>query len=387
MNSSRPPLRIVHYAPGLCLAFGGVVRAVLDCCGVLAARGNEMLLATHDSPDVPGDWNGSPGKPNVVQLPPPLRPNFLVSRQAVNAWQNLLTPGCIAHLHTPWTASNMQLARVCRRLGVPYIVSIHGMLDDWSMAQSRLKKRIFLLAGGRGYLNSAAKIHFTAAAERDQAAGWVDVTRAAVLPYLVDLEPFKLLAPVNRADVPTLLFLSRIHEKKGLHHLIAAAALLRDAGRNFRLIVAGSAAPRDRDYESSLHRLVADLKLQDHVRFVGLVTGSDKIALYQSADLFVLPTQQENFGLVLIEAMAAGTPVLTTRGTDIWREIASAGATICDESPAALSAAIANLLDDRPALTAAGRRGRQWVMQRFDEASLAAEYENLYADVIAAGRV
>jgi glycosyltransferase involved in cell wall biosynthesis len=384
MNSSRPPLRIVHYAPGMRLALGGVTRAVLDCCGVLAGRGNQIVLATHDAPDVPPDWDGSPGKPSVVHLPLPRRPNGLLSEQAARAWAELLTPGSVAHLHTPWNAANLQLSRICRRLGVPYVVSIHGMLDDWSMAQSGLKKKFFLFAGGRRFLNSAAQIHFTAAAERDQAARWIDVTRAAVLPYLVDLEPFKTLPDVQRAGLPTVLFLSRIHEKKGLHHLIAAAALLRDSGRSFKLIVAGAAAPQDHEYESRLHQQVTELKLESIVHFAGLVTGREKIALYRSADLFVLPTQQENFGLVLIESLAAGTPVLTTRGTDIWREIASAGGTICDDSPPVLSAAMATLLNDRPALAAAGQRGRDWVMQRFNMDHLAAEYENLYASVIAA---
>jgi glycosyltransferase involved in cell wall biosynthesis len=108
----------------------------------------------------------------------------------------------------------------------------------------------------------------------------------------------------------------------------------------------------------------------------------EKISLYQSADLFVLPTQQENFGLVLIEALAAGTPVLTTRGTDIWQDIAAAGGTIAEYTPAAISAALDKLLEDRVSLAAQGQRGRDWVMQNLNTEKLASDYERLYAKVI-----
>jgi glycosyltransferase involved in cell wall biosynthesis len=392
MNPTPSKLRIIHYAPGMSLALGGVVRAVLDWCGILAGRGHEVILATHNEGELPSDWDGSPGKPKVVWLAPPNRPNGFVPAESVKQWEELLTSGTVAHLHVPWTASNMQMSRALRRRGIPYLVSIHGMLDDWSMEQGRLKKRMFLLAGGRRYLHAAARLHFTAAAERDQAAKWVDVRRAVVLPCLMDLSPFENLpgpalarAKFNQlcGDGPILLFLSRIHQKKGLHHLIEAAAMLCRDGRKFKLMIAGAASEQDQEYESSLRRKVLDLKLDDVVFFLGMVSGPEKISLYQAVDLFVLPTRQENLGLALVEAMAAGTPVLTTKGTDIWKEIAANGGTICDDSPAELCNSIARLLDNRPANAEAGQRGRAWVASQFNTDRLAAEYENLYARILA----
>jgi glycosyltransferase involved in cell wall biosynthesis len=128
-------MRILHYFPGLRLADGGVVRSIIDWCTVLAARGHEIILATFDSPDAPKDWDGSPGKPKIVWLPGSSIANWKVPAEAVEMFERLLTPGSVVHLHTPWMASNMQMSRVCRNHGVPYVVSIHGMLDDWSMAQ------------------------------------------------------------------------------------------------------------------------------------------------------------------------------------------------------------------------------------------------------------
>ncbi len=382
-----PPLNIVHYCPGIRLEAGGVVRAVLDWCALLAQRGNRITLATHNSPDIPPDWNGAAGKPAVVRLPAPANPNQFVGAAAVRSWENLLTGDVVAHLHTPWTLSNMQMARAARRRKVPYIVSIHGMLDDWSMRQRGLKKRTFLALGGRTFLRRADAIHYTAAAEREQAEKWIGNPRSVVLPPPVDLTPFQVLPGPGLArskfsvegDEPVILFLSRLHEKKGVHTLIDAAAALRQRGRPVNLLIAGTAAAADQAYADSLVARVDRLNLKSSVKFLGMVSGPEKVSLYQLANLLVLPTRQENFGLVLIEAMASGTPVLTTRGTDIWQELQAAGACICDNTAAALSESMEQLLSDRPALAELGRKGRAWALQQFDPEKLLVDYELLYA--------
>ncbi|MGD1275956.1 MAG: glycosyltransferase [Tepidisphaeraceae bacterium] len=380
-------LKIIQYCPRLRLELGGIVRTVLDWCAVLAARGHEVILVTYDSPDVPADWNGAGPKPRVVTVPPPRRPNGMVGKEALRIWENVLSGGGVAHLHCPWTASNLQMSKIARRLGVPYIVSIHGMLDDWSMAQKHLKKRLFLMIGGRRFLRRAARIHYSAAAERDQAQKWVGGSQPIVLPLLVDLAPFQILPgegpartrfPALNVDEPKLLFLSRLHEKKGADVLIEAAALLRDSGRTFKVFIAGSGAPA---YQMQLQQRIDRLGLGGEVAFLGMVSGVEKISLYEAADLFILPTRQENFGMVLIEALAAATPVVTTRETDIWQEIQSAGGTIVDNTPQALCTALTRLLDDPGLLTALGERGRQWVLKHFEANSLAAGYETMYGEL------
>jgi glycosyltransferase involved in cell wall biosynthesis len=386
-NPSERP-RIIHYFPDMRLEQGGVVRSILDWCKVLAGRGDDVTLVAYDSPDVPSEWNGQAGKPNFVRIPAASGSNFFVSSQALLIWRELLAGGGVAHLHTPWEVSNLRMARVAREMGVPYIVSIHGMLDDWSMSQRGLKKQIYLAIGARRFLRGAARLHYTAAAEMQQAQRRVPGSAGAVLPLLVDLSPFQSLPgrepaharfPVLSGDEPKLLFLSRLHEKKGVHLLIEAAGFLRQKGRQFKLLIAGTGSA---EYENQLHEQTRRLHLEEVVSFLGLVVGEEKISLYQSADLFVLPTQQENFGLVLIEALAAGTPVVTTKGTDIWQDIAAAGGTITEYTPVAISNAMDRLLEDRAALPALGQRGREWAMQNMNTETVAAGYERLYAQVI-----
>jgi len=270
-------------------------------------------------------------------------------------------------------------------MGVPYLLSVHGMLDDWSMSQRSVKKRIYLALAGRRLLNQSAAVHCTADAELAQAGKWFSrQTQTAVLPYLVDLTPFETLPgpaagleliPGPMRNQPKALFLSRLHEKKGVDVLIRAMALMRDAGTPVVAVIAGTG---DAAYENELKALVFELKLSDRVAFLGMVRGIAKISLYQAVDMLVLPTQQENFGLVLTEAMACGTPVVTTRGTDIWKEIQTAGAVICDRTPEDIAREITSLLDNPRQRTDRGSSGRDWVLSTLATAPLSQKYELLY---------
>ena len=383
------PLRVVHYVPGIRLEQGGVVRAILDWCEVFARRGHRVALFAYQGNDIPPSWTaGEPGCPVATVVPAPRPPLKLLNAAAMAAIDAELSAADVLHLHGPWLDGNRQIADLAGRRGVPVVVSLHGMLDHWSMAQRGWKKRAYLALLGRRWLGRAAVVHCTAEDERDQAARWFTPRRTAVLPYVVDLQPFETLPPAGLADDlvppafrgrPRVLFVSRLHEKKGTDRLIGAAGLLRDAGRPFTLLLAGTGEPA---YERMLRRLVADLNLGDHVHFLGLVTGDAKLSLYASADLFVLPTREENFGLVLTEAMACGTAVVTTRGTAIWRDIEVAGGVVADGSVKAIAAAVGRLLDDPADRVDRATRGRRWVFAHLAVDPLARRYEALYRSVL-----
>lgn len=375
-------MKILHYKPTIRLEEGGVVRAVLDLCTEMAGAGHDVTLATSDATDVPAAWKkGAKGSPRVLVAPDRHRPTRSSDLLAAVADAD------IVHLHAVWQPTNIVLAKACRGAGTPYIVSVHGMLDDWTIAQKHLKKRLFLTMGGSRFLARAAAVHTTAEAERDQARKWIGGAHAEVVPLLFDLADFGTLPgstpalarfPQIDRDVPRLLFLSRLHEKKGVHRLLRSAAILRDRGVPFQLLIAGTG---DEPYASRVRALRDQLELQNHAEFLGFVSGIEKVSLYQASTLFVLPTSQENFGFVYFEALATGCPVVTTKGTDTWPEIEqSGGGVIADSEPEPFADAIAGLLaEGETAIRERGRRARDWTLDYFQPERIVADYEALYA--------
>lgn len=365
-------MRVVQFLDQIRLADGGVVRSTLDLCGALPGIGHEVVLVTCDATDAPAAWKaGGPGVPSVVLLPPRRGPLLLLTPEARAQLRRAIEAADVVHIHEFWHPASVQAAAIARKAGKPYIISTHGMLDEWSMARSRLKKRVHMVVAGSRMFRGAAAFHCTAEGERRQADRWLPPGKSRVVPYVMDLSPYEQ-ASLDAAGEsewaggnrdPIVLFLSRIHEKKGIEHLIGAAAMLRDSGKRFRVLVAGTG---EQEYQERLRTMVRERGLEGVVEFVGLVVGARKLALMRAADMLVLPTYQENFGLVLVEAMACGTTVVTTRGVDIWPELESSGAATVIDSPGdeAVAEAVAGLLDDPERCAAMGRAGRMWVFEK-----------------------
>jgi len=384
-------MNILHYVESTDSRHGGVPRFVLDATRVMARQGHECTVLTLDTKDTPAAFldenaangRGGHGQPRVCRLPRPGLFGKLFGPHAIRIVREHLKTADVLHLHCIWSPTAFQIAATARQMGIPYVLTLHGMLDDWSMTQRSMKKRAYMALGGRSFLERAAQIHCTAQAELDQSKKWFPLGTAAVIPYLIDLEPYRQLPPSPRriacktSTTPTILFLSRLHEKKGLEHLLHAAANLKARAIAAKFIIAGTGEP---EYIASLKALSKQLGIEDRVEFVGQVTGGDKTRLYQNADMFVLPTSQENCGLVLIEALACGTPVITTNGVDIWRDVEQSGAAmIVDQSAAAIADALANVLMNADALRTMSANARPWVFETFGEVRLIACYEAMYA--------
>ena len=352
--SSTKPLKVAHLAPPFRLEQGGVVRAVLDLAGEMSKHGHDITLATWDTTDAPKDWdNGNPDTPRILKTDPPSRLGKLTPH-SIKLLTRLFKSCDAVHFHTPWEPSNIPAAKLCRELGVPYVVSIHGMLDDWSMSQRSLKKRLYLALGACTMLEKAAAVHCTAEAELTQSKRWYPKGRGIVVPLVFDIEPYRELPGPELArqafDIdaakPVVLFLSRVHVKKGVHILVDAAKLLADRGVDAQFLIAGTG---DEEYTNRIKQQIASNNLEGRVRMLGMVKGAQKLSLYQAANVFALPTSQENFGFVLPEALACSVPAITTRGVDTWPELEASGSTLIAEQTAeAFANAIAELLEDEP---------------------------------------
>ncbi len=376
-------MKILHFFPSTRLTEGGTVRAAIDFCSVLARRGHEVTWLTCDDTDVPEDWRTtSSTTPKIAHLGDFEKSGKRISASQVKQAKKIIAAVDVVHIHAMWLTANPQIVKACDQLGIPWVISIHGMLDDWCMNQRGIKKQLYLATAGRRLNRNATTFLCTAEEEKRQASKWLKHSNIAVIPYIVDLSPYDQVPTPQEAiemygetEEPTVLFLSRIHEKKSIETLIDAAAILKKRNFPIRILIAGTG---ESSYEDTLKRRAEKAGVSGEIQFLGMVVGSLKLSLYAMADLFALPTQQENFGLVYPEAMLCQTATVGTKGTDIWRELEEGGAIIEERTPKAFANVIENISQDKEQLVEMGKAGRAHILKWLDTDTVASKYEEMY---------
>lgn len=285
----------------------------------------------------------------------------------------------VVHVNTCWLPSCALVQSMAQRRGYPVVLSPHGMLEPWIVARHYLTRKLpALLLYQRAAVRQAERLHATADTERDNLLRLGYNSRVTVVPNGID--PGDVAMKSSWQCRRELLFLARVHVKKGVNHLIEAVAQLRHELQGYTVRIAGEG---DAAYVDSLRRLSAQLGTDDIVTFEGGVYGERKWQLMRQADLFVLPTYSENFGIVVAEALAAGTPVITTVGTP-WHDLTTHGCGwLTDTGTAPLVAALRQAL----MLTAAdrermGRAGRRLVEQHYSAQGMAQAMVRLYHSVL-----
>lgn len=221
----------------------------------------------------------------------------------------------------------------------PYFVFTHGMLDPWFKAQypiKHIKKSLYWPWGDYRLLRDAKAVLFTSEDERLLARKSFKLYRAneKVTSYGTNSPPVdtdgKLAASflASRPELKgkrILLFLSRIHEKKGCDLLIQAFARISSREHNLQLVIAG---PDQTGWATRLKAMAVSLGIADRITWPGMLQGDEKWGAFYAAEAFCLPSHQENFGIVVAEALGCGKPVLISNKVNIWREIKADGAGI-----------------------------------------------------------
>jgi glycosyltransferase involved in cell wall biosynthesis len=265
-------------------------------------------------------------------------------------------------------------------------MSLHGMLDDWTVAKGSFKKRVYLSIAGRTMLERASWVHCTAEIEKLQSSTWYPRGRTVVAPLPFDLLPYQSLTGPQfaherfpaalKTDAPKWLFVGRLHPIKRIELLLEACRILADQGTHGHVLIAGSG---DREYEQTLRAKVNELELTDRVYFLGFVTGREKTSLYQAVDGVILPSAHESFGYSAIEALACGTPVITTKAVNIWQELQqSGGAVIAGGYADDLALAMARIKAMPDARAQLGKCGQRWVFDQLHPDRVAVQYEQMY---------
>ena len=298
---------------------------------------------------------------------------------------NTIRPDII-HVNCCWQPYFAYAVLWAKEAGYPVVLSPHGMLEPWIVRRHYWTRKVpSLIAYQRRALFAADVIHATAESEKENIenisrycsllSNWHP--KVHVIGNGIDTRSIEMKTSWKRSH--KLLFLSRVHPKKGVDLLLRAFAELQASNgllRDYMLQIAGEG---DAAYFSSLRVLAEKLGIGEYVQWLGGVYGERKWELIREADLLVLPTHSENFGIVVAEALASGTPVLTTKGTP-WNVLNMEQCGWCvdvtiDAIKSALCSFAASSEDE---LQQMGLRGRRLVEENFDTRSIAREYVKLY---------
>lgn len=376
MSARASAIRIAHVTPSLSRLAGGPFVSVRRLSQCLAAEGADI--------EVFGIEDACTGED--LPLWAPLRPvafprSFLAAFGYARGLGGALAESRadLIHSHGIWMYPSLAALRWSEQAGKPRIVAPRGMLEPWAWKHHWWKKRPLWWAWERRNARTAAALHATAPEEADNLRNLGLRNPIAVLPNGVDL-PHRLAAHAATGE-RTALFVSRIHPKKGLLHLVQAWGKLRPSG--WRMVVAG---PSEGGHEEEVKAAVQAAGLADQFEFPGPVYDEAKWEAYRQADLFVLPTFSENFGIVVAEAMASGIPVITTKGTP-WREVeerrcgwwVDIGA---EPLARALGEAMALPDGERRKM---GLRGQKLVEERYSWPKIAADMLSVYQWVLGQG--
>lgn len=343
-REENPPLRILHIVATADPRYGGPVEGIVKSSAALAKLGHFREIVTLDHPSDP--WLDAFPVPvfPLGSLPIGIRKRWRWLPWVHYGYAPKLIPWLRANatqydtviVNGLWNYSTFAARRALTPRKSPYYVFTHGMLDPWFRKTYPLKsllKQIFwwfcegpLLANSRGVL-------FTCEEEKLLARGafWPYRAEEFVVGYgtsdvagdqssQIELFRKKIPALQNR---PYLLFLSRIHPKKGCDLLIQAFAKIASSAPDLDLVMAG---PDETGWLPQLRKQAAQAGVGERIHWPGMLEGDEKWGAFHGCDAFVLPSHQENFGIVVAEALACAKPVLITNKVNIWREIENEGA-------------------------------------------------------------
>jgi glycosyltransferase involved in cell wall biosynthesis len=380
-----PPLDIIHTVASTQADHGGPSRSVPLLCETLAELGEEVRLVTTTPSKNSNGTSLFPSEPVETRAVEVGQGRSRLLRAPISFYRGLRkevdkSPPDLLHDHGLWLPTNVVVALAAKHYDIPLAISTRGMLTSWALRHHRWKKRLAWWAYQRWILRQAALFHVTSQEEVDQLRRLGFNQPAAVIPNGVPLP--ELVRPgTPEGEARRALFLSRLHPKKGLPMLLQAWAEVHPEGWTLELV-----GPNEDGHRAELEAQAQRLGLDSQVQFAGPVSDDEKWDVYRRANLFILPTHSENFGIVVAEALAAEVPVITTTGAP-WAdlEVHDCGWWVEPRAEAiagALRKATALDPDER---TAMGTRGRRLVEEQYSWPGVAEEMTAAYRWLLGEG--
>ena len=367
-------MKLVHVVPHINQEAAGPSYSVPRLCENLAARGHEVELSCLAARgEIPGVH---------LDLHPqwPILGRFAISTSHARALRDKATRVDIVHNHSLWSMVNVAAGWAVPGKRAKLVTSPRGTLSPWALSRTRaLKAALWPLQ--RRVLARADLLHATSQVEYQEIRAQGFTAPVAIIPNGIDVPalPIGPMAPAQR----TLLFLGRIHPTKGIDRLLQAWRRLQKVHSDWRLVIVGRG---EAAHEHDVRELAVMLKLQ-RIEFPGPLYGQEKSQAYFNAELFVLPTHSENFGMVVAEALAHGCPAVVSRGAP-WQglETEGCGWWVSNEVDVLVQTLDAAMQLPPGALRGMGHGGRGWMERDFSWESVVQRMEEAYCWALKGGR-
>jgi glycosyltransferase involved in cell wall biosynthesis len=386
-------MKILQIVPSISLVYGGPSQMVLGLSAALAKLGQAVTIITTDS-------NGDTGQaPLDVPLGVPVDQNgyqiyyfrcspfrrYKFSLPLFTWLANNAKNYDIAHIHALFSPVSSISASIARSRQLPYILRPLGTLDPADLRKKQQLKQIYADLLEKPNLAASAAVHFTSKQECQTSEKFGLKTNDIVIPLGVDF--FKntesdtvksLNIPQNK---PVILYMSRLDPKKGLDLLLPSLETLLQQGLDFHFVLAGS-NPQDTEYENRIKSQINNSILANNTTITGFVTGEVKNSLLARADLFVLPSYYENFGIAVAEAMAAGIPVVISDGVDLHpavQEAAAGWVTPCTVE--GLTSALETALKNAEIRQQRGKNAQNLIIDKYSWSAIAEQMLTVYEQI------
>ena len=364
-------MKVLHVTASMSPEWGGPVPVVAGLTAALARQGVASEIVTPVGVRVGTDPIPTPGVPlHSFETGFPARLWTGWARGLSRFLAEQIHRFDLVHIHEIWHAPHYAAVRAARKQGIPHVVTIHGALDPWRLRQRRLRKWLYLHALQVRLLKQASRVHVLTRAEAETVSRLGVASPVSVIPNGV--EPFEPAQPADRvaflARYPQLagkrvcLFMSRLHAMKGPDILARSFVTLAAQFPDAVLLAAG---PDEDGAGCRAAKVLEQAGLRERVVFPGLLTGADKRAAFACAALFVLPSYSEGFSMAVLEALAAGLPVVISEQCH-FPEVAQRGAGYVVPAEASpVAEAMGAVLADAAHRADMGRNGHALVTERY----------------------
>jgi glycosyltransferase involved in cell wall biosynthesis len=385
-------MKVLHVIPAVSSRYGGPSRVVVSLCEALAEQGVSVEIATTDADGDERYTKDQWTSPVPLHLFESNLNSRTRSSTQLAAWLNEnIAKYDLVHTHSVWNAPVHAACTAARMAKVPLVYRPCGMLSNYTWSRGRAKKLAYWWLRERANVRGAAAIHCTSDEERDEAIRCgARSEQTVVIPNAVDEEGFR--HPPSRNQLRetwasrigsrmVLLFLSRLHPKKGLtDFLLPAMVSLKD---RVHLMIVGGEDDHAHGYRDELLRAIDKHGLQDHCDLVGAIPPAERWAYFDAADVCVLPSHSENFGIVVAEAMVRACPVLITKGVQIHPHVEFAGGgLVVEPTVEAVQSGLRQLLNDSTARSVLAVAGQIYAKAMFSWRRTATEVQTLYTNLL-----